>query len=51
MEKEWVCECGVSFEDDSDEELASKVKEHARKDHGKEISREEAHKEGKEQRR
>jgi len=49
MEKEWVCECGVTPEGDSDEELAGKAREHARKDHRKKISQEEARKEVTEQ--
>jgi len=51
MEKEWVCDCGVASEEDSEDEVAGKAQEDARTDHRQEISREEIPRDLREQHR
>lgn len=41
MHKHWSCAAGHVVHADSDEELVRKAQEHMRKEHGKQISREE----------
>jgi len=40
MHQHWGCSCGHMVHADSEDELVRKSQEHMRKDHGKEISRE-----------
>lgn len=40
MHQHWSCGCGHMVHADSEDELVRKAQEHTRKEHGKEISRE-----------
>ncbi len=41
MHMHWQCGCGHVAHGDSEDEIVRKAQEHMRKDHGKEVSREE----------
>ncbi len=41
MHMHWQCACGYVAHGDSEDEIVRKAQEHTRKEHGKEVTREE----------